>query len=88
MQAAAQSNLKDVALELGGKSPLVVFADADLDHAAQMSLRSFTFSKWAYRCRPSDFEANRFTRLWPNVHCLYSPLCREGGSIEVQATVG
>ncbi|KIW51484.1 hypothetical protein, variant [Exophiala xenobiotica] len=44
MQAAAQSNLKDVALELGGKSPLVVFADADLDHAAQMSLRSFTFN--------------------------------------------
>ena len=34
MGYAAQTNLKRVALELGGKSPLVVFADADLDAAA------------------------------------------------------
>lgn len=47
MEAAAKSNLKDVALELGGKSPLVVFADADLAHAAQMLIKSFTFSKLA-----------------------------------------
>jgi aldehyde dehydrogenase (NAD+) len=31
--AAAQSNLKSVALELGGKSPVVVFPDADIDRA-------------------------------------------------------
>lgn len=31
--AAAQSNLKSVTLELGGKSPVVVFADADVDSA-------------------------------------------------------
>jgi gamma-glutamyl-gamma-aminobutyraldehyde dehydrogenase len=34
MGYAAQTNLKRVALELGGKSPLIVFADADLDAAA------------------------------------------------------
>ncbi|MGD9913037.1 MAG: aldehyde dehydrogenase [Rhizobiaceae bacterium] len=34
MAAAAESNLKRVALELGGKSPVVVFEDADLDAAA------------------------------------------------------
>lgn len=34
MSYAAQSNLKRVALELGGKSPIVVFADSDLDAAA------------------------------------------------------
>ena len=33
MAAAAGSNLKRVSLELGGKSPNVVFADADLDQA-------------------------------------------------------
>jgi aldehyde dehydrogenase (NAD+) len=33
MQAAAKSNLKRVTLELGGKSPNIVFADADLDAA-------------------------------------------------------
>ena len=38
MQAAASSNLKRVYLELGGKSPNIVFADApDLDEAAKVS---------------------------------------------------
>ena len=33
MEAAAKSNLKRITLELGGKSPNIVFADADLDAA-------------------------------------------------------
>ncbi|KAL5005495.1 hypothetical protein ScPMuIL_018951 [Solemya velum] len=33
--AAAQSNLKRVSLELGGKSPLIIFADCDVEEAAQ-----------------------------------------------------
>ena len=37
MEAAAQSNLKGVTLELGGKSPNIVFADADLDQAIEGS---------------------------------------------------
>jgi aldehyde dehydrogenase (NAD+) len=32
-KAAATSNLKKVSLELGGKSPLIIFGDADLDKA-------------------------------------------------------
>ncbi|XP_063699354.1 retinal dehydrogenase 2 [Culicoides brevitarsis] len=36
-QAAARTNLKKVSLELGGKSPLVVFADADLDEAVEIA---------------------------------------------------
>ncbi|MCU0703712.1 MAG: aldehyde dehydrogenase family protein [Fimbriiglobus sp.] len=35
MTAAANSNLKRVSLELGGKSPNVVFADADIDAAIE-----------------------------------------------------
>lgn len=35
MEAAALSNLKRVSLELGGKSPNVIFADADLEKAAR-----------------------------------------------------
>lgn len=34
MQAAGLSNVKRVSLELGGKSPLIIFGDADLDVAA------------------------------------------------------
>lgn len=33
MEAAAKSNLKTVTLELGGKSPNIIFNDADLDQA-------------------------------------------------------
>lgn len=35
MAGAAQANLKKVTLELGGKSPLIVFADADLNQAVE-----------------------------------------------------
>jgi len=34
--AAALSNLKRVTLELGGKSPALLFADADLDNATNV----------------------------------------------------
>ena len=36
MAAAAKSNLKRVALELGGKSPLVVMDDCDLEKAVRL----------------------------------------------------
>jgi len=36
-QMAASSNLKRVTLELGGKSPNVVLADADMEHAVETS---------------------------------------------------
>jgi len=35
MEAAAKSNLKRVTLELGGKSPNIVFADTDIDDAVE-----------------------------------------------------
>ena len=36
-ESAGKSNLKRVSLELGGKSPLVVFADADMDNAIEFA---------------------------------------------------
>ncbi|KAJ0415942.1 aldehyde dehydrogenase domain-containing protein [Aspergillus carlsbadensis] len=38
--AAARSNLKRVTLELGGKSPAVVFEDADLENAIQCTVNA------------------------------------------------
>jgi aldehyde dehydrogenase (NAD+) len=35
MKAAASTNLKEVTLELGGKSPNIIFEDADLETAVQ-----------------------------------------------------
>ena len=37
MEAAAKSNLKRVSLELGGKSPSIIFDDADLDVAIEQN---------------------------------------------------
>lgn len=36
-QAAGKTNIKRVSLELGGKSPLVIFDDADLEEAVQLA---------------------------------------------------
>ncbi|XP_052183123.1 aldehyde dehydrogenase 1-like [Diospyros lotus] len=45
MQAAATSNLKQLTLELGGKSPLIIFDDADVDKAADLALFGICFNK-------------------------------------------
>lgn len=42
VMAAAARTLKRVSLELGGKSPVIVFADADLDAAADAVVLGFT----------------------------------------------
>jgi len=44
MEGAAKSNLKRVTLELGGKSPLVVFSDADLDYAVEWAHNALFFN--------------------------------------------
>ncbi|KAL1159545.1 hypothetical protein V6Z11_A07G004600 [Gossypium hirsutum] len=45
MVAAATSNLKPVSLELGGKSPLLIFDDADVDEAANIAFNGTFFNK-------------------------------------------
>lgn len=37
IRASAESNMKKVSLELGGKSPLIICADADLDQAVEVA---------------------------------------------------
>ena len=44
MSTAAASSLKDVTMELGGKSPLIVCEDADLDRAADIAVMANFFS--------------------------------------------
>jgi len=37
LEASAKSNLKVVSLELGGKSPNIIFDDADIEQAVKWS---------------------------------------------------
>ncbi|VFQ68051.1 unnamed protein product [Cuscuta campestris] len=45
MKAAGESNLKQVMLELGGKNPLIVFEDADIDMAASVAQFGSLYNK-------------------------------------------
>jgi aldehyde dehydrogenase (NAD+) len=44
MKAAAETNLKRVTLELGGKSPNIIFADADIESAAKFAYFALFFN--------------------------------------------
>lgn len=53
MEAAAKSNLKRVTLELGGKSPNVVFADADMSQAIEGAHFALFFNQGQCCCAGS-----------------------------------
>merc|ERR1711936_1123617 len=45
MESAAKSNIKKVSLELGGKSPLIIFSDFDIDRAVKIAMGGAFFNK-------------------------------------------
>lgn len=53
MTAAAQSNLKRVTLELGGKSPNIIFKDCDLDYAVETAHFGLFFNQGQCCCAGS-----------------------------------
>ncbi|MFL5331123.1 MAG: aldehyde dehydrogenase family protein [Gemmataceae bacterium] len=53
MTAAANSNIKRVSLELGGKSPNIVFADADMDAAIEGAYFGLFFNQGQCCCAGS-----------------------------------
>ncbi len=53
MKMAAESNLKRVSLELGGKAPNIVFADADIDAAVAGAMRGIFFNQGEVCCAGS-----------------------------------
>ncbi|XP_035217052.1 retinal dehydrogenase 1-like isoform X2 [Stegodyphus dumicola] len=52
-QAAGQSNTKRVTLEMGGKSPLVICSDVDLDEAVQIAHDALFFNQGECCCAGS-----------------------------------
>jgi aldehyde dehydrogenase (NAD+) len=59
MEHAARTNLKKVSLELGGKAPNIVFADADLDTAIEGALRGIFFNQGEVCCAGSRLFVER-----------------------------
>ncbi len=53
MEAAAKSNLKRVTLELGGKSPNIIFADADINQAVEGAHNALFFNQGQCCCAGS-----------------------------------
>jgi aldehyde dehydrogenase (NAD+) len=53
MEAAGRSNLKRVSLELGGKSPNIVFADADMDSTVEGCHTALFFNQGQVCCAGS-----------------------------------
>jgi aldehyde dehydrogenase (NAD+) len=53
MKSAAETNLKRVTLELGGKSPNIIFADADVDAAAKFAYNALFFNMGQCCCAGS-----------------------------------
>ncbi|HYC57392.1 MAG TPA: aldehyde dehydrogenase family protein [Candidatus Binatia bacterium] len=53
IQRAAAGNLKSVSLELGGKSPNIVFADADLEQAVKGAIGGIFFNQGEVCCAGS-----------------------------------
>ncbi|GAA5148406.1 aldehyde dehydrogenase family protein [Microbacterium pseudoresistens] len=49
-RAAAEANVKNITLELGGKNPLVVFGDADIDKAVAAAQRGMNFTWQGQSC--------------------------------------
>ncbi|XP_078532441.1 aldehyde dehydrogenase X, mitochondrial [Lissotriton helveticus] len=52
-QAAGETNLKRVTLELGGKSPSIVLADADMEHAVEQCHEALFFNMGQCCCAGS-----------------------------------
>jgi len=57
MESCAVSNLKKASLELGGKSPLIIFGDFDLEKAVRIALGSVYFNK-GENCIAAGEETN------------------------------
>ena len=73
MAAASSSTLKDVTMELGGKSPLIIFDDAHLDRAADVAMMANFYSSgqvctngtrvFVHRSQVAEFELKIVERV-------------------------
>jgi coniferyl-aldehyde dehydrogenase len=82
MESAARSNLKTVSLELGGKSPLIIFDDADVDMAVNLSRLAVFFNKVCWHCIQHCTGTNG-DDAW-NMQIFQGEVCVAGSRVYVQ----
>ena len=73
MASASSSTLKDVTMELGGKSPLIIFSDSNMDKAADIAMMANFYSSgqvctngtrvFVHRSNLKEFEAKIVERV-------------------------
>lgn len=89
MQYAGQSNLKRAWTELGGKSPFIVFADADIEAAAEACIGSIFFNQGESCNAPSRLlvESSVADRLLEHAVSLV-PRFMPGDPLAAQTVMG
>ena len=89
MGMAARSNMKRVSLELGGKSPNVVFADADLDAAVEGAYFGLFFNQGQCCCAGSRlFVEDKIHKEFVSRLVAKAKLQRVGDPFESGTTQG
>src|SRR5580692_11109812 len=86
---ASAGNLKRVSLELGGKSPNVVFEDADLESAVATSVFGFTMLSGQVCCAGTRvFVQEDFHDRFADALTRYTAKVRAGDPLDPKTTVG
>ena len=86
---AAAGNLKRVSLELGGKSPNIIFADADLDEAAAGAAAGIYFNHGQCCCAGSRLfiQEKVFDQVMPRL-IDYSKNIKQGPGMDTTTEMG
>jgi phenylacetaldehyde dehydrogenase len=86
---AAAGNLKRVSLELGGKSPNIIFADADLDEAAVGAASAIYFNHGQCCCAGSRLfiEQKAYDKVLPRL-VAYSERIKCGPGMDATSEMG
>src|SRR5271154_4835348 len=86
---ASTGNLKRVSLELGGKSPNVIFPDADLEEAVPTALFGFTMNQGQVCCAGSRvFVQEDFHDRFVEHLTRYASNVKAGDPLDATTTVG
>ncbi len=89
MEAAAKSNLKRPSLELGGKSPNIVFADADMDTAVRGTFTGIFFNQGQVCCAGSRlFVEEKVHDQFMEKLVARAEKIRQGDPLDPRTTMG